>query len=723
VISQSKKIDNTPDANELFADLHDENVCSDEIAIKDFVQKFCKNARSAKLRSIIEFAEEEIRLPRDGGPHEGQRFKRERQPYVELLYNQFMLRKYAEFIICGPSQSGKTLSAFVVIIAYVVAELRTNMVIAVPDLNMVDNKWQIDILPVFRESPLLASLLPVKGVGSPEGGKVKDSVTFQNGVTIKFMTKGGSDQSKAGFTAPIVAMTEAAGFSENNSGSSESDPFRQFKARQRATKQFLKGGKVNTKRQFFAEGTCTNEDELPWRARIGSTKSRIVCQCKDCKEWVTPEREHLVGWQEASDQFEAVENAVFICPSCACVIDEDAREKMNSGMRLLHDGQEIDAKGNVKGKEARSARLWFRWNAFNNLFQSIGDIASEEWSNAQIDEDDPDRLNGEKDLMQSVWATPYVPPSDATRPLDKSLIAVRTGSKENLKKNEIPADTKHLAIGVDIGRWKCWYFAIAFQHDRMHVPFYGSWNTSLTKGGMVEKKHERVAIVDCLIEMTQFFESFTRKPDAVWIDSGYMPDAVFEACRRTGSGMRNRYKPIIGRGKTTRDKRKYSKPSRIGNEVRRAGNGWHLSYVPTRKGWQATVDVDTQKFNVQRALRNIEGQAGALTLFDAPPHEHKQVSAHLASEFFKRWQEPDGSWKEEWFQTGHNHLLDCAAYAMGAGDFLGWSIPADAYGETNSETLHEHNSGVQGNAQQNASSVPKNLFLARLQNAKSSSAR
>ena len=41
-----------------------------------------------RIRTIEEFAEEEVMLPRDGGKFGGQPFRVERQPFVRLLWNE-----------------------------------------------------------------------------------------------------------------------------------------------------------------------------------------------------------------------------------------------------------------------------------------------------------------------------------------------------------------------------------------------------------------------------------------------------------------------------------------------------------------------------------------------------------------------------------------------------------------------------------------------------------
>ncbi|MEZ6097250.1 MAG: phage terminase large subunit family protein [Pirellulaceae bacterium] len=276
----------------------------------DLTLEMIDNCMSQELRDLVTFAEECIVLPKDGGPFQGQPFLADNQPYVRLLYYEIKHGLWSEIIVTGPSQSGKTLSAFVIVVLYIAVELRKNVVVGVPDLAMINDKWKVDFLPVLQESPALRGLLPRSGAGS-KGGTIQDMVQLTNGVTIRFMTRGGSDQSKAGFTASHVVVTEAAGWSDGTESSKESDPLRQLRARQRATSRFDEDGKISTERQMIVEGTVTDEFDLPWRAKAGSSESQLVYQCVHCSEYVRPEREHFIGWQEANSEFQAAKLRLF----------------------------------------------------------------------------------------------------------------------------------------------------------------------------------------------------------------------------------------------------------------------------------------------------------------------------------------------------------------------------------------------------------------------------
>lgn len=651
--------------------------------LADELSMFCETARSRAVRTIREFAEQEIVLPMDGGPHQGQRFSVATQPVAGIILDELTKREYSEYYITGPSQSGKTLISFVVPIAYYASELRRNLVVAVPDMNMADNKWQIDIKPVFLESPTLRALLPDKGMAS-KGGKIKDTIRLKNGVVMKFMSPFGDDANRAGFTATIVLVTEAARFSNPSETSVESDPLRQLKARQRSMSRFTKDGELNTDRAMVIEGTVTLDHELPWSARQNSTKSKIVCQCLWCKSWVCPERDDLIGWQDAATELEAARSAFFACPSCGEKISEDDREVMNRKAKIIHDGQSIDDQGDVVGEAKQTTKFWIRWNAFNNQFTTAADLGLEEWNAAQLDEDSGEKINAEKDLCQSVWCIPYKGDLQIdAAPLRAADVAKR---QDKFQVGTLPEDTQFLSVGVDVGRWNCWFFVLAWRENgTIHCPLYGAHDTSLVRDDGLTPELEHVAIRNALNEMHDRFElgfpvrgsGIIKKPDIVFIDSNYMTDAVFEFARglhdKPVMPMKSRYYPVLGRGQTQREKYQYKGPTKTGAEVRKIGHGWHLAHERARRAWRVVVDADAAKLLVQDGLRVTYPNPGAITLFEATAREHSRVSRHLASEVRTTTLDPVKGIVTVWKKTGANHLLDCAGYAYMGGKFLGWT--------------------------------------------------
>ena len=88
------------------------------------------------VRTIEQFAEDEVFLPNDGGPFEGQLFAVRRQPFVSLLWKEMQSPRWSEVWVTGCVQSGKTLSAFVIPLIYMLVELQKSPIAAIPDGTM-----------------------------------------------------------------------------------------------------------------------------------------------------------------------------------------------------------------------------------------------------------------------------------------------------------------------------------------------------------------------------------------------------------------------------------------------------------------------------------------------------------------------------------------------------------------------------------------------------------
>jgi hypothetical protein len=160
---------------------------------------FLRQARPHRLRTMRVFAEEEVVIP--DGPYAGRRFRCSRQPYTALWFDQVDSGCWPRCVATGPTQSGKTLACFVVPLLYHLFEIQETVICGLPDMDMAGDKWREDILAAIERSRY-RDLLPRRGGGS-RGGRV-ESIQFGNGATLKFMSGGGGDKSRAGFTSRVV---------------------------------------------------------------------------------------------------------------------------------------------------------------------------------------------------------------------------------------------------------------------------------------------------------------------------------------------------------------------------------------------------------------------------------------------------------------------------------------------------------------------------------------
>src|SRR5262245_51129682 len=269
---------------------------------RDDLTWFLQRARPRRVRSLRDFAEQEIVIP--DGPFQGRRFKCDRQPYTRLWFDAVDTGHWNRCVATGPTQSGKTLTCFVIPLLYHLFEIGETVICGLPDMDMAADKWREDILPSIEQSRF-RDLLPRSGGGS-RGGRV-ETLQFRNGATLKFMSGGGGDKSRAGFTSRAVVITETDGMDQPGMTSREADKITQLEARTRA---------YGSRKRIYMECTVSTEQGRTWQEYTHGTQSRIALPCPHCRGWVCPEREHLTGWQSADSQAGARQTGAFSCPAC-----------------------------------------------------------------------------------------------------------------------------------------------------------------------------------------------------------------------------------------------------------------------------------------------------------------------------------------------------------------------------------------------------------------------
>lgn len=629
-----------------------------------------------------EFAREYVVMP-PNGPRGGERYRDEWQPVIGLLWDEFDKCYWKEAAITGPVQASKSFGALVIPTLRDVIELRYEPIVGVPEADMFADKWDKDFRPVLEASERLRHLLPDKGSGS-KGGRAKDRVSLRNGVDIKVMSRGGAATNKAGYTSPRLRITEAAGFSHGSTSErdEEADAYRQLLGR-------LGAFGLKDPRRFVAiEGTGTIDEQLPWRLRgkseddvVISSMSRIVSQCPHCAAWISPEREHLVGWQEAESMMQVMEEASFCCPECGQIITDEERRKSVADCKLVHYGQEITPDGTITGPLPPTLRLWFRWSAWHNLLLDAADTAVKEWEAAQIEEGTQDREDAERDLCQKSWAIPYKSRLVENEQLDAKVVRKR---RSTWQRGLLPADTLFYTIGGDMGDWTGWWFALAFRAcGELLVPAYGAFDVKRDKSDDLSTR-----IVHSLREFreTVVLSGFPVEgkdtnmlPGAVGIDIGYMPDDIAEALREFG-GLESIFVGCRGRGKSVNQQGGannggYHHPRMISNAVPILGTQWYAEWNYKRRLLERTFNADYWKLWIQERLRIKPGCKGALSLYRADSkNEHAKLSNHLASEQLTKAWDPKRGLIEKWVKSGENHWLDCAAIASFLGDSLGFKL-------------------------------------------------
>jgi phage terminase large subunit GpA-like protein len=641
------------------------------------VRWMLRSARVPRLRTLREFAEQEIIIP--AGPYEGRRFAARRAPWTGLLLDAINSNRWPRIFVTGPSQSGKTLLASVIPVLYHLFEARETVIFGVPQIDMAADKWQQDFVPVIRRmAERFRRLMPVRGGGS-RGGRVA-AIRFGNGATLRFMSGGAGgrlgDKARAGFTARVLSITETDGMDTTSSGSLETDKVSQLEARVRAW-----GGRHRT----YAECTCTTTRGRTWREVIAGTNTRIILPCPHCGQWVTPEREHLVGWQSAENILQAGRLGHWCCPSCGGAWTEAQRVEANRAARLLHAGQEVTPDGAIVGKPVETDTLGFRWSAVNNLLTPTSELAKGEWRAKQR----PDQDEAEKEQRQYVFAIPFDPPELDTSALDLHAIARRRGP---LPRGVVPENALCVTVGVDIRKRQLHWAAIAWAANA---------SASVVDYNIIPLESQQLGVERAILLGLRQLKDMAdagwpvgdargepRSPDQAWIDARYQGDErsmdvgpVYAFCRESGKGGMGRHdvwRPVLGVGVSQHGGR-YNSPPKKGSVVAVIGERYHLNRVRTQRLLRAEIDVDYWKTWIHKRLTPPLSEPGAMVLFDAPEVEHLDLARHLTAEEPYEHVEPGRGVVIKWRRIrAQNHWLDNFVYAAAAAHFAGVRLIASS---------------------------------------------
>ncbi len=547
-------------------------------------------------RSYLDFACEEIIIPR--GKYKGQPYNPRRKPASVLWFQELDSGRWQLHNYTGPTQSGKTLDAFIIPLLYCLFEKEEDVIVGIPNMNMSMAKWKKDILPVLTRTQY-AKYIPKIGKGS-RGGEVNE-IAFTNGVYLTFMSFGGGDKSRAGDTAPNLIITETDGANEVSDNSEEGTAIQQLIGR---TLSF------DLDAFIVMECTVTTDIGITWQQHVKGSESKIVRPCHACQNWVTPEREHFQGWQDATDEIEAGDNAHFQCPSCSTPWTDEQRFFANRSSKLLHRGQSIDREGNITGDPPRTSTLGFRCSAIDNFLRSSIYLGRLLWK-AEREED---REAADRTTKQQQFAEPVTQSDEEFPPLNLYDTAARvvrgtSGTQQGI----VPAGCTTITVGTDLRATQLHWVAIAWEPDATcRVIDYGIYGVPSRKYG-----HE-VALRWALQKMRDdvFSRGFQtedgqiRHLDRWWIDAGWQPNPIYKFIRESKQDnfWKKRLYPYLGRGAGSQyfgigTQGNYSHPDKPGGVVTRIIEQAHKRYNIEQRSAYWMVDADHYKVFVHNRFR------------------------------------------------------------------------------------------------------------------------
>lgn len=583
-----------------------------------------------------EFAEQEI-TPQTG-PKRNMRFRCFRQPVAGYILDEFDRKdkhgkpRWRKRSASGPVQDGKTLLYVGIPCMYHLFELKEDVILGAPTMEVTRDKWRRDILPYIQGSRY-AHLLPKQGAGS-KGGEF-DAIKFNHGPELKLMSAKGGDEKRSGYTARVILMTEIDKMDEAASTSREADPVSQMEARADA---------FGDRAVYYEECTISHEKGRIFTDITAGSDSRLSLQCPHCQAWSILEREHLVGWQDAEDEVQAEDRACYCCPACGATMTEQQRAHANRNARLIHKGQKVDADGQVTGPETATRTFGFRWNAANSLFKSAASTGVEEWRAQR----NPNSESGERFMCQFRWTIPYK--GELLEQMSLTLQQIMRRTRPNTPKGIVPADAATTAVGIDLNKYKLHWTAISLDnHGREHIFDYGVQATSAAEVGT------DLALTIALNELMDHFETEGWQdedgaqwtPDQVWIDSRWKSkEVVFPFIKKINNP---RYLPAMGYGAGQMRWRGqgniYRPPTKRTAAVREIGQGYHRVIDRQHRISLMHIDANFAKTHVYERLaiplHNDLGvaiepiPASAMTFYAPPPdkpNEHMTWARHITAE-------------------------------------------------------------------------------------------
>lgn len=625
-------------------------------------------ATAARLRTHLEFAEEVIRIPE--GRSQGERYRADRQPVQRFILQAFGDRSFNRFAGTGCVQSGKTLIFVDIPVAYHIRELQESVILFGPNMVTCFDKWKKEIEPVFRASPDLEWLLPRKGRGSRGG--LSESIEFRNGTELKFMSAGGGDEKRSGYTGRVVVITEADKMDEGSETSRETNPITQVIQR---TFSYDEDSWIGI------ESTVSIPTGRIWQEYESGTRFECMAQCQYCGEWSLPDRGCISGINESANVVQAGRQGHFSCPICLERWTSEDREFMVRQMKLVGRGQKIEKDGRIVGELAETDTWSIRWNAFHNLFWKSSFIIKHHWrARKSAEREDHEMEDLEREECQSFWTEPYEPPPLEDVKLDAESVRTKIGpwSREIL-----PEDTECTGLGIDLGKYTCWWALLAGMPTGIHCPVYGAFTTPMSG-----KMNVKAAVLAALMQFWEdvldvgFMEEASQnrqKASRVWIDGGWEPTVVSRFIRKVAPGRRSGFRLSRGRGQSMIRPTKYVGPIRKDRRVRWIGDHWFGQWNTKERVVETYFDADHHKLSIQHALDVPVGGLGGMTFYRSissdPRHmEHSRISRHITNERLERVSDPVRGVTERWVKHGQNHWLDCLAMAHAALNDAGWAL-------------------------------------------------
>ncbi len=631
-------------------------------ALCEPVREFWNALRPRRLRSMLDFAEQELVIP--SGPYSGFRFSADTMPWSRLILNEFMSTRWRRKFLRGCVQSGKTFLGYVIPALYHIIEREENIIFGAPNAEMAWAKFEEEMIPAI-EATRHKAILPRIGAGS-RGGRV-NSLRLSNGVRLRFMGASGRDEQRSSYTAPVVILTEIDKMDTPGQASRETDPIRQFEARATAY-----GANP------FIYGECTTsveEGRIYQETTVNGSDSRVYIQCPHCRGYLYPQREHLTGWLDAQTIIEAHQRAAYVCQLCGAAWTESDRAAAVRACVLVHKGQTVQPDGTVIGDLPPTFTLGVVWNAVHSLFVPLGMIAEEEWRAEQNPADESLR----RKLSQFTWAIPH---KEAVNPqvMSFGLLASRAcdvpydplrAVSPNADRAPLPEQIAFWTGAVDCQKRVLYIQADAWTADLTRYTLLWSVVEITPEDSIADPTEQQVWLA---LDRADHILNGIYRCASTWWDTGYKPEGSHEhIIRKWLTAHGDGYNALVGRATSQFSRmtgRKVDLPPEVPDtmiQCRKQDDGSRLWFL----------DVDKLKDDVYgRLFRQPDAPGAHFFARDAANANRTDRSkgpgscGWIFSHYMRVKREygdgPSGRLTRTWIEHGRHDLFDLAAYGLAA---------------------------------------------------------
>lgn len=383
---------------------------------------------------VCEWVERNIRLSAEQTSMPGA-VRLDHMPYLREILECARDPAVEEITLCAGTQSGKT-SALQFSMAYLASEDPGPMMWVAPIVNLAKEISEERMLPLFRDSPALARLIP-------ESKRAIKATRYRLTTCTIHFTWATSASELASRPKRVLLFDEVDKYPIDLG--KEGNPIALGKERQRTFYS----------RKLYRASTPTNHKGDIWRSYQSSSRETFRCPCAECGKYQRlvfsqlkwPAREDA-EYDYFAAKVKSARLAWYECAGCAARIDDVQIRAMIARGVWCPEGYEVQD-GRVAGEPPRFAHRGFWWNAIYSPFLTLSDIAAEHL----LCEHDPEkRQNFTNSWLAELWN------ADAKKMRTSRMDAVKAG----YVRGEVPEADVVLTLGADVQQDHIWFVVRAW---------------------------------------------------------------------------------------------------------------------------------------------------------------------------------------------------------------------------------------------------------------------